>query len=91
MLAAFFSILLLYLGCLVIGPLAAVVLIVSLVGSYLVLSQLITPICRHAPRQKLRLEARYGHILLESLGSIRDIQTSPVSEAFFRKGVHRNR
>ncbi|TWB93807.1 ATP-binding cassette subfamily B protein [Synechococcus sp. Ace-Pa] len=85
MFGSVFSILLLSLGVLVIGRWAAVVLIVSLVGSYLVLSQLITPYLRHASKQKLRLEARTAHILLESLGSIRDIKLTG-SEAFFRKG-----
>lgn len=84
MFSSIFSILLLSFGVLVIGRWSAVVLIVSLVGSYLVLSQLITPYLRHASKQKLRLEARTAHILLESLGSIRDIKLTG-SEAFFRK------
>jgi len=63
------------------------VLIVVVGGSYLVLSQVDHPLS--APmrlKQKLRLEARTAHILLESLGSIR-ASNSPVRKAFFRQRV----
>jgi len=83
MVGSIFSIVLLSMGILVIGRLSAVVLISSLVISYLVISQLITPYLRHASRQKLRLESRATHILLESLSSIRDIKLT-ASEDHFR-------
>jgi ATP-binding cassette subfamily B protein len=73
---------------LVIGRWSAVLLIGSLVGSYLVISQLITPYLRHASKQKMRLESRTTHILLESLGSIRDIKLT-ASEDHFRQAFVR--
>lgn len=87
MVGSIFSILLLSLGVLVIGRWSAVVLILSLVGAYLVISQLITPYLRHASRQKIRLEQRTAHILLESLGSIRDIKLTASEEHFRRAFV----
>jgi ATP-binding cassette, subfamily B, bacterial len=83
MVGSIFSILLLSIGILVIGRWSAVVLIVTLVAAYLVVSQLITPYLRHASKQKIRLESRTAHILLESLGSIRDIKLT-ASEQHFR-------
>jgi ATP-binding cassette, subfamily B, bacterial len=87
MVGSIFSILLLSLGILIIGRWSAVLLIGSLVGSYLVLSQLITPYLRHASKQKIRLESRTAHILLESLGSIRDIKLTASEEHFRRAFV----
>ena len=63
--------------------LLATVLILLLIAAYMIISLLITPYLRHASRQKIRLEARTAHILLESLGSIRDIRLSN-SENHFR-------
>ncbi|MBM5783580.1 MAG: ABC transporter ATP-binding protein [Cyanobacteria bacterium K_DeepCast_35m_m1_288] len=84
MVSSVFTIALLSAGVLVIGKGSAVMLIVALIGSYLVLSQLITPYLRHASKQKIRLEARTAHVLLESLGSIRDIKLTG-SENYFRR------
>ena len=84
MVGSIFSIVLLSLGILVIGRWSAAMLIVSLVAAYLLISQLVTPYLRHASKQKLRLEARTAHILLESLGSIRDIKLT-ASESHFRR------
>lgn len=83
MVGSIFSIVLLSFGILVIGRWSAVLLIVSLVGAYLLISQLITPYLRHASKQKMRLESRTTHILLESLSSIRDIKLT-ASENHFR-------
>jgi ATP-binding cassette subfamily B protein len=88
MVGSVFSIVLLSVGILVIGRWSAVLLITSLVGAYLLISQLITPYLRHATKQKLRLESRTAHILLESLGSIRDIKLT-ASEDHFRKAFVR--
>lgn len=82
MVGSVFSIVLLSFGVLVVGRWLAVGLITGLVGAYLVLSLLITPYLRHASRQKLRLESRSTHILVESLGSIRDIRLSGSEEHF---------
>ncbi len=83
MVGSVFSIVLLSFGILVIGRWSAVLLIGSLVAAYLVISQLITPYLRHASKQKMRLESRTTHILLESLSSIRDIKLT-ASENHFR-------
>ncbi|MCP9772329.1 ABC transporter ATP-binding protein [Synechococcus sp. Tobar12-5m-g] len=83
MVGSIFSIVLLSVGVLVVGRWLAVALISALVGAYLGLSMLITPYLRHASRQKLRLESRSAHILVESLGSIRDIRLTG-SENHFR-------
>lgn len=83
MVGSVFSIILLSFGILVIGRWSAVLLIVALVGAYLLISQLITPYLRHASKQKMRLESRTTHILLESLSSIRDIKLT-ASENHFR-------
>lgn len=83
MVGSIFSILLLSFGILVIGRWSAVLLIGALVGAYLLISQLITPYLRHASKQKMRLESRTTHILLESLSSIRDIKLT-ASENHFR-------
>jgi ATP-binding cassette subfamily B protein len=88
MVGSIFSIALLSIGILVIGRWSAVLLIAALVGSYLVISQLITPYLRHASKQKMRLESRTTHILLESLGSIRDIKLTG-SEDHFRQAFVR--
>jgi ATP-binding cassette subfamily B protein len=88
MVGSIFSIALLSIGILVIGRWSAVLLISALVGAYLLISQLITPYLRHAAKQKLRLESRTAHILLESLGSIRDIKLT-ASEDHFRKAFVR--
>ena len=88
MVGSIFSITLLSLGILVIGRWSAVLLISTLVGFYLLISQLITPYLRHAAKQKLRLESRTTHILLESLGSIRDIKLT-ASENHFREAFVR--
>ncbi len=83
MVGSIFSILLLSFGVLVVGRWLAVILISSLVGAYLTLSLVITPYLRHASKQKLRLESRSAHILMESLGSIRDIRLTG-AEGYFR-------
>ncbi|MGB5239632.1 MAG: ABC transporter ATP-binding protein, partial [Prochlorococcaceae cyanobacterium] len=83
MVGSIFSILLLSFGMLVVGRGLAVILISSLVGAYLTLSLVITPYLRHASKQKLRLESRSAHILMESLGSIRDIRLTG-AEGYFR-------
>jgi ATP-binding cassette subfamily B protein len=67
----------------VIGRWSALLLIISLLGSYLIISQLTTPYLRHNNKQKIRLESRTAHILFESLGSIRDIKLTS-SEDHFR-------
>lgn len=88
MVGSVFSIVLLSFGILVIGRWSAVVLIIALVASYLTVSQLITPYLRHASKQKMRLESRAAHILLESLSSIRDIKLT-ASEDHFREAFVR--
>jgi ATP-binding cassette subfamily B protein len=88
MVGSIFSILLLSFGILVIGRWSAVILITSLVVSYIIISQLITPYLRHASKQKMRLESRATHILLESLSSIRDIKLT-ASEDHFREAFVR--
>jgi ATP-binding cassette subfamily B protein len=84
MVGSIFSIIMLSLGILYLGKGLAALLIVALITAYLIASLLITPYLRHASRQKIRLEARTAHILLESLGSIRDIRLSN-SERHFRE------
>lgn len=84
MVGSVFSIIMLSFGILYIGRSLAALLIFLLVTAYLILSLLITPYLRHASRQKIRLEARTAHVLLESLGSIRDIRLSS-SEGHFRR------
>ncbi|MEB3256145.1 MAG: ABC transporter ATP-binding protein [Synechococcaceae cyanobacterium] len=88
MVGSIFSITLLSVGILVIGRWSAVLLIATLVGFYVLISQLITPYLRHASKQKMRLESRTTHILLESLGSIRDIKLT-ASENHFREAFVR--
>lgn len=83
MVGSIFSIVMLCFGILYLGRGLAALLIVLLISAYLIASLLITPYLRHASRQKIRLEARTAHILLESLGSIRDIRLSN-SERHFR-------
>jgi ATP-binding cassette subfamily B protein len=83
MVGSVFSIIMLSFGILYLGRSLAAILILVLVAAYLILSLLITPYLRHASRQKIRLEARTAHILLESLGSIRDIRLSN-SESYFQ-------
>jgi len=84
MVGSIFSIIMLSFGILYLGRSLAAILIIVLIAAYLTLSLVITPYLRHASRQKIRLEARTAHILLESLGSIRDIRLSN-SEAYFQK------
>lgn len=84
MVGSIFSIIMLSFGILYLGRSLAAVLILVLIAAYLTLSLVITPYLRHASRQKIRLEARTAHILLESLGSIRDIRLSN-SESYFQK------
>jgi ATP-binding cassette subfamily B protein len=84
MLSASVSIVLLSIGILFVGRWLSVVLVVSLVAAYWLISVSITPYLRHAYRQKMRLDVESTHILLETLGSIRDIQLTG-SEGFFRQ------
>ncbi len=84
MVGSVFSIIMLSFGILYLGRSLAAILIIVLIAAYLALSLVITPYLRHASRQKIRLEARTAHILLESLGSIRDIRLSN-SEPYFQK------
>ena len=83
MLSASVSIVLLSLGILFVGKWLSVILVVSLVIAYWGISLSITPYLRHAYRQKLRLDSESTGILLETLGSIRDIQLTG-SERYFR-------
>lgn len=83
MMGSIFSIIMLSFGILYLGRGLAALLIIVLIGAYLIVSLLITPYLRHASRQKIRLESRTAHILLETLGSIRDIRLSN-SESYFR-------
>jgi ATP-binding cassette subfamily B protein len=82
MFGSIFSIVLLSLGILVIGSWPAVLLILSLFVAYVLMSQAITPYLRLASKQKIRLENRTAHILLESLGSIRDIKLTATENHF---------
>lgn len=84
MLSAFVSIVLLSIGILFVGRWLAVVLVVSLVAAYTLISSSVTPRLRHGFRQKMRLEAESAGILFESLGSIRDIQLTG-SEPYFEE------
>jgi ATP-binding cassette subfamily B protein len=84
MLSASVSIVLLSIGILFVGRWLSVVLVVSLVAAYWLISVSITPYLRHAYRQKMRLDVESTNILLETLGSIRDIQLTG-SEGFFRQ------
>jgi ATP-binding cassette subfamily B protein len=84
MVGSVFSIAMLSFGILYLGRWLAALLILSLVVTYLLASLFITPYLRHASRQKIRLESRTAHILLESLSSIRDIRLSH-SERYFRE------
>jgi ATP-binding cassette subfamily B protein len=82
MVGSIFSIIMLSFGILYLGRSLAAVLILVLIAAYLIVSLLITPYLRHASRQKIRLESRTAHILLESLGSIRDIRLSNAERYF---------
>ena len=84
MLSASVSIVLLSIGILFVGRWLAVMLVVSLVAAYWLISVSITPYLRHAYRQKMRLDTESTSILLETLGSIRDIQLTG-SEDYFRE------
>ena len=84
MLSASVSIVLLSIGILFVGRWLAVALVVSLVAAYWLISVSITPYLRHAYHQRMRLEAESTNILLETLGSIRDIQLTG-SEGYFRQ------
>jgi ATP-binding cassette subfamily B protein len=83
-LSASVSIVLLSIGILFVGRWLAVVLVLSLVLAYSIISGAVTPRLRHGFRQKLRQEAESASILFESLGSIRDIQLSG-SEPYFER------
>jgi ATP-binding cassette subfamily B protein len=78
------SIVLLSIGILFVGRWLAVVLVLSLVAAYSLISSAVTPRLRHGFRQKMRLESESTGILFESLGSIRDIQLTG-SEPYFEK------
>jgi ATP-binding cassette subfamily B protein len=95
MVGSVFSIGMLSFGILYLGRGLAAVLILALVITYLAASLLITPYLRHASRQKIRLESRTAHILLETLSSIRDIRLSHSErhfrEAFLRAGEESKR
>jgi ATP-binding cassette subfamily B protein len=84
MLSASVSIVLLSIGILFVGRWLAVVLVSSLVAAYWLISLSITPYLRHAYHQRMRLETESTNILLETLGSIRDIQLTG-SEGYFRQ------
>ena len=84
-LSASVSIVLLSIGILFVGRWLAVVLVVSLVLAYTLISGSVTPRLRHGFRQKLRQEAESASILFESLGSIRDIQLSGSEPHFERQ------
>ena len=83
MLSASVSIVLLSIGILFVGRWLSVLLVTSLVAAYWLISLSITPYLRHAYHQRMRLEAESTNILLETLGSIRDIQLTG-SESYFR-------
>ncbi|MFZ9713992.1 MAG: ABC transporter ATP-binding protein, partial [Vulcanococcus sp.] len=83
-LSASVSIILLSVGILFVGRWLAVILVLSLVIAYSLLSTSVTPRLRHGFKQKMRLEAESTNILFESLGSIRDIQLSG-SEPYFER------
>jgi len=83
-LSGLFSIILLSAGILFVGRWLAVILVVSLVLAYALLSASVTPRLRHGFRQKMRLEGESASILLESLGSIADIKLCG-SEPYFER------
>jgi ATP-binding cassette subfamily B protein len=84
LLSGFFVIVLLSIGVLAVGKLVAVVLIISLVASYFLISMSITPFLRFAARQRITLEMETNNILAESLRTILDVQLSG-SEPYFEK------
>lgn len=82
--SGFISIFLLSVGILFVGRWLAVALVASLITAYALISTVVTPRLRHGFKQKMRLEAESTSILLESLGSVSDIQLSS-SEQFFER------
>ena len=88
MVSATVSILLLSFGILWIGRFPGFLLLVTVVLCYLGLSTTVTPYLRHSRKQNLRLEVRSTHLLLESLGSVRDI-TLTGTELHFQNSFSR--
>jgi len=84
LLSAVASIVLLSLGVLLVGRWLAVALVLGLVAAYGLVSTAVTPQLRLASRQRLRMEGRSTAVLLDAIGSIRDIQLSG-SEPFFEQ------
>lgn len=82
MLSAIPSVLLLSIGILFIGRWLSVGLIISLVVAYLTISIAATPYLRHAARKRLRMEQNSAGILVETLGSISDVQLSHAEPYF---------
>ena len=82
MLSAIPSVLLLSFGILFIGRWLSVGLIISLVVAYLAISMAATPYLRHAARKRLRKEQQSAGMLIETLGSVADVQLSH-TEPFF--------
>ena len=82
MVSATVSILLLSFGILWIGRFPGFLLLVTVVLCYLGLSTTVTPYLRHSRKQNLRLEVRSTHLLLESLGSVRDITLTGTEQHF---------
>ena len=82
MLSAIPSVLMLSFGILFIGRWLSVGLIISLVGAYLAISLAATPYLRLAARKRLRKEQQSAGMLVETLGSMADVQLSH-SEPYF--------
>ena len=82
MLSAIPTVLMLSFGILFIGRWLSVGLIISLVGAYLAISMAATPYLRLAARKRLRKEQQSSSLLLETLGSVADVQLSH-TEPFF--------
>ena len=82
MVSATVSILLLSFGILWIGRFPGFLLLITVVLCYLGLSTTVTPYLRHSRKQNLRLEVRSTHLLLESLGSVRDITLTGTEQHF---------
>lgn len=71
-------------GVLVVGRGAAAGLVLLLMTFYLAVSLASTPYLRHTSRQNVVFELRLTRLLMESLGSVRDIQLAH-QEPYFRK------
>ena len=82
MLSAIPSVLLLSFGILFIGRWLSVGLIISLVVAYLTISMAATPYLRHAARKRLRKEQQSAGMLIETLGSVADVQLSHTEPYF---------